>query len=74
MCEGDWRLFVEIVLIIIVIVSCLIALPIGRGMMRSDLLKSGYRVTDTQIETRLETDGGRWVIEVWRDGWVIVER
>jgi len=59
---------------LVLLIWGVIALPIGRVMMRSELLKSGYRVIDTQIETRLETDGGRWVIEVWRDAWVVVKR
>lgn len=68
---NDWHDFLEVLLIIIVMLWCIAALPIGRATMRGDLLKEGFRVAH---EDTLLTGEGRWTIEVYRDGWVAVER
>lgn len=76
---NEWRDLLNAVLIVLVVLWCLAALPLGRDTMRADLLKEGFRVVDANApsytrETNLSTGDGRWIIEIWRDGWVRVER
>lgn len=73
---SDWQEFVLVLVAIVLLVWCIAALPIGRATMRSELLKDGYRVVDVNTEERLDlrSGEGKWIIEIWRDGWVRVER
>lgn len=72
----DWHDFLIFVFIILLVAWCIVALPIGRATMRGELLKDGYHVADMNEEEGLELipGEGKWVIEIWRDGWVKVER
>jgi len=78
MCDNERHTFLVAFLIVVLIIWCFLALPIGRSTMRGDLLKEGYRVRDTKIwssaETSPVTGEARWIVEVWRDGWVRIER
>lgn len=74
--DRERRTFLTVLLVIALIVWSLVAITIGRSTMRSDLLKDGYRVRDTSDHDRNTPSAGegRWLIEIWRDGWVSIGR
>lgn len=72
----DFKDFLLILVITVLLIWCVAALPIGRATMRGELLKDGYHVVDTSDGNRNtpRAGEGRWGIQIWRDGWVAVER